>query len=147
MARHDPDVNAWFERYDNPLKPLVMRVRDIFLEADDRLTETIKWSTPTFAYRGNLVSFQPRARNFVSLLFHTGASIPARAGGRGPRLVRRAGRRRRLTRGVSVSGKAPGGDHPCSEPQSPQRVTVNTDNQARLRVSARGPGTRPSARG
>jgi hypothetical protein len=76
MAKHDPEVDAWFERYDNPLKPLVMQVRDIILEADPRIGETIKWSTPTFLYKGNLASFQPRAKQFVSLLFHAGASIP-----------------------------------------------------------------------
>jgi hypothetical protein len=58
------------------MKPLVERVRDIVLDADDRIGETIKWSTPTFVYKGNLASFQPRAKQFVSLLFHTGASIP-----------------------------------------------------------------------
>jgi hypothetical protein len=72
----NPEVDAWFDRYDNPIKPAVQRTREILLDADPRLDETIKWSTPTFTYRGNLVSFQPRAKKFVSLLFHTGASIP-----------------------------------------------------------------------
>lgn len=76
MGQPSPDVDAWLNRYDNPLKPLVERVREIVLEADDRIGETIKWSTPTFVYKGNLASFQPRAKQFVSILFHTGASIP-----------------------------------------------------------------------
>jgi hypothetical protein len=54
----------------------VARVREIILEADPRIGEVIKWSTPTFVYRGNLASFQPRAKQFASLLFHEGASIP-----------------------------------------------------------------------
>lgn len=76
MGERIEEVDAWLERYDNPLKPLVMRVREILLEADPRIGETIKWSTPTFQYKGNLVSFQPRAKQFVSLIFHQGASIP-----------------------------------------------------------------------
>jgi hypothetical protein len=76
MSQRNPEVEAWLERYDNPLKPLVMRVREILLDADPRLGEVIKWSTPTFVYKGNLVSFQPRAKQFVSLLWHQGASIP-----------------------------------------------------------------------
>ena len=76
MGARNPDVDAWFERYDNPMKDAVLRTREILLDADPRLDETIKWSTPTFTYRGNLVSVQPRAKQFVSLLFHTGASIP-----------------------------------------------------------------------
>jgi hypothetical protein len=69
------EVDAWLAKYDNPMKPLVMRLRKIILGADKRITETIKWQTPTFAYEGNLASFQPRAKKFASLLFHTGASI------------------------------------------------------------------------
>jgi hypothetical protein len=76
MGARNPDVDGWLASYENPMKPLVERVRDIVLDADDRIGETIKWSTPTFVYKGNLASFQPRAKQFVSLLFHTGASIP-----------------------------------------------------------------------
>jgi hypothetical protein len=76
MGSRNPEVDAWMERYDNPLKPLVERVREIVLGADDRIGETIKWSAPTFVYRGNLATFQPRAKRYVSLVFHDGASIP-----------------------------------------------------------------------
>jgi hypothetical protein len=76
MGARNPEVDGWLASYENPMKPLVERVRDIVLDADDRIGETIKWSTPTFVYKGNLASFQPRAKQFVSLLFHTGASIP-----------------------------------------------------------------------
>jgi hypothetical protein len=69
------DVDDWFAAYDNPLKPVMLRVREMILE-DARVSETIKWKTPTFVYRGNLASFNPRAKKHVSLLFHTGASIP-----------------------------------------------------------------------
>lgn len=76
MGSRNEDVDAWLKRYDNALKPLVERTRDIVLGADDRIGEVIKWSTPTFVYKGNLASFQPRAKQFVSILFHEGASIP-----------------------------------------------------------------------
>jgi hypothetical protein len=76
MGERNSDVEALLDRYDNPMKEAVQRTREILLAADPRIGETIKWSTPTFTYKGNLVSFQPRAKQFVSLLFHTGASIP-----------------------------------------------------------------------
>ena len=76
MGERNPAVDAWMEQYDNPLNPLVARVREIMLAADPRIEETVKWSTPTFTYRGNLASFQPRSKRFVSILFHEGASIP-----------------------------------------------------------------------
>jgi hypothetical protein len=69
------EVDDWFAGYDNPLKPAMLRVREIILE-DARMSETIKWKTPTFVYRGNMASFNPRSKKHVSLLFHTGASIP-----------------------------------------------------------------------
>jgi hypothetical protein len=76
MGERDPAVDTWMAQYENSLKPLVARVRDIILGADPRIDETVKWSTPTFTYRGNLASFQPRSKRFVSILFHEGASIP-----------------------------------------------------------------------
>lgn len=72
----NPDVDAWFARYDNPQKELVQAVREVVLGADDRVTETIKWQAPTFMYQGNIASFFPKATKHVSLMFHTGASLP-----------------------------------------------------------------------
>ena len=76
MDNHDPAVDAWFETYDNPQKDLVQAVRRVILEADSRISETIKWQAPTFMYKGNLASFYPRSTKHVSLMFHTGASLP-----------------------------------------------------------------------
>lgn len=70
-----PDVDAWFDDYEHPVKDAMMRVREIIL-SDERMTETIKWKSPTFMYEGNMASFNPRTKAHVSLMFHTGASIP-----------------------------------------------------------------------
>ncbi len=69
------EVDAWMAAYDNPMKPVVAAVREVFM-ADGRLDECIKWKSPTFAYRGNLMSFNPRSKKHASLMFHTGAMIP-----------------------------------------------------------------------
>lgn len=71
-----PEVDAWFDRYDNPQKDLVDAVRRVVLAADDRVTETIKWQAPTFVYQGNIASFFPKSKAHASLMFHTGASLP-----------------------------------------------------------------------
>jgi hypothetical protein len=73
---HDPAVDAWFDDYDNPQKPLVLAVREVVLGADPRVSEAIKWKAPTFVYRGNIASFYPKSKQHVSLMFHTGASLP-----------------------------------------------------------------------
>lgn len=69
------DVDAWFEKRTHPQVALMQAVRRVILDADRRIEESIKWSTPTFAYKGNLVSINPQAKAYVSLLFHRGASI------------------------------------------------------------------------
>jgi len=71
----NPEVDAWFADYDHPAKAAMQRVRAVILE-DDRMAEAIKWKSPTFMYEGNLASFNPRTKSHVSLMFHTGASIP-----------------------------------------------------------------------
>jgi len=76
VDNRSPEVDAWFQRYDNPQKDLVMAVRACVLAADPRVTETIKWQAPTFMYRGNIASFYPKTTKHASLMFHTGASLP-----------------------------------------------------------------------
>ena len=71
-----PEVETWFERYDNPMKDVVQRVREIVLDADPRVDECIKWQAPTFTYKGNIASFYPKSRQHASLMFHLGAKIP-----------------------------------------------------------------------
>ena len=44
--KHNKEVAAWFARYDNPMKDVVLRMRPIILEADERIEECIKWQTP-----------------------------------------------------------------------------------------------------
>lgn len=70
------EVDAWFERYDNPMKPVVQRIREIVLDADPRVDEVIKWQAPTFTYKGNIASFYPKSKGHASLMFHLGAQIP-----------------------------------------------------------------------
>jgi hypothetical protein len=76
------EVDAWLAKYDNPMKPVVLGMRDAILAADKRIDECIKWSAPTFTYEGNLASFYPKSKQHASLMFHQGASIP----GKHPRL-------------------------------------------------------------
>ena len=76
MKNSNTQVDQWFQKRDHPLKETMLLVRQVILEADERMSESIKWSAPTFEYKGNLASFQPRAKKFVSLMFHRGSEIP-----------------------------------------------------------------------
>lgn len=75
MTDGSNEVDDWFVAKAHPLEAEMQRVRDLVLGADDRVTETIKWQTPTFVFEGNIASFSP-AKKLVSLMFHRGAEIP-----------------------------------------------------------------------
>jgi hypothetical protein len=75
MTNRNPEVDAWFSDRDHPLVEAMQLARQLILDADPRVTKSIKWKTPTFSFRGDIVSFNP-AKKMVSLLFHRGAEIP-----------------------------------------------------------------------
>jgi hypothetical protein len=77
----NPEVDRWLDQAGHPLDATMRRARDIILGADSRVTESIKWKTPTFAFEGNIASFNP-SKHLLSIMFHRGAEIP----GRHPRL-------------------------------------------------------------
>jgi len=70
----NPEVDEWFATKNHPMEDAMQAVREIALE-DPRVEESIKWSTPTYSYRGNIFSFNP-AKKLVSLLWHRGAEVP-----------------------------------------------------------------------
>jgi hypothetical protein len=39
VGARNPEVDAWFDRCDNPMKAAVQRTREILLAADPRLDE------------------------------------------------------------------------------------------------------------
>lgn len=71
----NPAVDEYMEKKQHPLNKEINRVREIILATDDRVEETIKWSSPTFMYKGNIASFFMNAKKHVSLMFHKGALI------------------------------------------------------------------------
>ena len=73
-----PEVDAWFRSYDNPMKDVVLAIREVLLQADKRMDECIKWQAPTFTFDGNLASFFPKSKKHASLMFHQGAKLPGK---------------------------------------------------------------------
>ena len=47
-VNESPEVVAWFGRSEHPLKDVMLAVREAILAADERMTESIKWQSPTF---------------------------------------------------------------------------------------------------
>ncbi|MFY0686701.1 MAG: DUF1801 domain-containing protein [Cyclobacteriaceae bacterium] len=71
----NPEVDAFLKEKGHPMTELINEVRYAILEVDERIEETIKWSSPTFIYKGNIASFFLNAKKIASLMFHKGASI------------------------------------------------------------------------
>lgn len=80
MSNKNKTVDAFLAKKKHPLTKEIEKVRSIILATDKRVTEEIKWSTPTFIYKGNIASFFLNAKKQVSLMFHYGASIKDTSG-------------------------------------------------------------------
>ena len=70
----NPVVDSFVESLDHPLKPVIGRLRLAVLDADDAITERIKWRAPSFCFDSvDRVTFNLRSRLHVQLIFHRGA--------------------------------------------------------------------------
>ena len=80
MKNANAEVDKYLKVKKHPLTREIQRVREIILQSDERVEEVIKWSSPTFMYKGNIASFNMNAKSFVSLMFHKGAMIKDSSG-------------------------------------------------------------------
>lgn len=68
-------VNAYMRALEHPLKAEMEAVRAIILGVDSRITEGIKWNAPSFYYKGDMAVFNPRAQQYVHIVFPNGIII------------------------------------------------------------------------
>ena len=59
-----------------PAEPVLRRVRDIIMWADDRMTEYLKYGTVQFACKGDFANFVRHNEKTATLMFNRGAKIP-----------------------------------------------------------------------
>jgi hypothetical protein len=78
--KKNPEVDRYLKEKSHPLNAEIQRVREIVLNAHPAMEETIKWSSPTFMYKGNMASYFMNAKKHVSLMFHKGALINDKSG-------------------------------------------------------------------
>jgi len=69
------EVEEYLKKKDHPMDAEIRRVREIILNVSEEIEETIKWSAPTFMYKGNMASYFMNAKKHVSLMFHKGAEM------------------------------------------------------------------------
>ena len=69
-------VDAWFAELQHPLKPILLRVREIVLTADQRISEVVKYGTVHFECRTGMASFvQVKDPKRVSLMFNAAGRL------------------------------------------------------------------------
>lgn len=76
MMSNNTKVNAFMEALDHPLKAEMEAVRKIITKASSELSEDIKWGGPSFYYKEDMATFNPRIKNYVAVIFHKGSLIP-----------------------------------------------------------------------
>ena len=65
-------VNEFMDKLEHPLKAEMEAVRSIIMNASPIMTEDVKWGGPSFFYKEDLATFNPRIKNYVALIFHKG---------------------------------------------------------------------------
>jgi hypothetical protein len=76
-SEHDDSeaVTAYIESLEHPLKPVIETIRDTILVADNRITEGIKWNSPSFYCYGWFAAVNLHAKDTVRVVLHHGAKI------------------------------------------------------------------------
>lgn len=58
------------DKLEHPLKNEMEALRTIIKNADSKIGERIKWAAPSYYYKEDLVTFNPRDQTLVHLIFH-----------------------------------------------------------------------------
>ena len=65
-------VDEFMSKLEHPLKAEMEAVRAIIVNANPKIEEDVKWGGPSFFYKEDLATFNPRIKNYVALIFHKG---------------------------------------------------------------------------
>lgn len=63
------EVDQFISNLDHPYKNEVLRLRDIIINASNKLAERVKWNAPSFYYVKDLAAFNLRAKGYVQIIF------------------------------------------------------------------------------
>ncbi len=68
-------VDQFVERLHHPLEKEINLLRELILGVDSKISEDVKWSSPTFTYKGCIASISTKSADFLTLVFHKGAFL------------------------------------------------------------------------
>lgn len=64
------EVDLFMKKMKHPLKKEIEQVRKIILNTGAKIKERVKWNAPSFYYKTDMVTFNPRDEKHVHLVFH-----------------------------------------------------------------------------
>ncbi len=65
-------VEDFINNLEHPLKAELEAVRTIIVNANPKIEEDVKWGGPSFSYKEEFATFNPKIKNYVALIFHKG---------------------------------------------------------------------------
>ncbi len=74
MKIKDEEIKTYVERLTDFQKEVVLAIREIVLQTDPRMKESIKWGSIAFHHKKNICGFRV-AKDHITLLFMEGASL------------------------------------------------------------------------
>lgn len=78
MPTTSPEVDAYLDALDHPLASEVRSLRGDILTLDDRITERIKWKSPSFVVDGDdRITFALRPGKGLEVILHRGVAVRA----------------------------------------------------------------------
>ena len=63
-------VDEFMKKLVHPLKAEIEVVRTIIKNSNPKIAERIKWNAPSYYYKEDLATFNPRAEQHVHIVFH-----------------------------------------------------------------------------
>lgn len=72
-------VAEYMNQLEHPLKPEIETLREMIKGADPRLSERIKWNAPSYYYKHDLLTFNPRTASRVHIVFHNEAIVKVKS--------------------------------------------------------------------
>ncbi len=73
--KDEEKVKEYMNKLEHPLKAEIEAIRMIIKNADKKIAERIKWNAPSYYYREDMVTFNPRTAKHVHLVFHHPAIV------------------------------------------------------------------------
>lgn len=63
-------VSKYMQDFEHLLKTEIEELRKIIMEANNKISERIKWNAPSYYYIDDFLTFNPRMTDKVHLIFH-----------------------------------------------------------------------------